>query len=309
MSDRSYMTQSGRFSPLRYPGGKGKLARYIASVIETNSLSDGTYVEPYAGGAAIAWELLLTGVVRRVEINDISRSIYSFWQSALFRTDELCRMISDCRVDVETWDRCKASFQRANDEEELALGFSVFFLNRTNRSGILNGGIIGGRAQTGAWAIDARFNKTQLVERIERIAMARSRITVSNQDAVQFLARRSPEWGRKTLVYLDPPYYVKGGQLYYDSYKPEDHAAVAAAVRLLDRSPWIVSYDDVPPIHDLYGSERWLRYAIGYSARERAVGLEAMFFSRSLQVPAVAASMIEIARGGPDSEVHPRTVP
>jgi DNA adenine methylase len=81
-----------RFTPLRYPGGKGKLAAYLKSIIEANRLHDGEYVEPYAGGAAIAFELLFQEYVSRIHINDLSRPIFSFWQAVLNDTNELCRL-------------------------------------------------------------------------------------------------------------------------------------------------------------------------------------------------------------------------
>jgi len=293
---------TGRYSPLRYPGGKGKLARFVADVIRNNNLSDGLYVEPYAGGAAVAWELLLTGVVRRVAINDLSLPIYSFWKCVLERTDELVALIRDTPVDVATRDRQKAIFAAAGDADELELGFATFFLNRTNRSGILNGGMIGGREQTGKWKLDARYNKVDLIERIERIARARRRVSLTRLDAVEFLKSHAADWNRKTLVYLDPPYFEKGPDLYYNFYKHDDHAGVAAAVHRLRNVSWIVSYDDAMPIHGLYTQSSWLQYTIGYSARGRVRGREAMFMSTGLSVPPVTGSMIELDRWVDDGE-------
>ncbi len=287
---------SGRFSPLRYPGGKGKLAAFVAEVIKSNRLSDGLYVEPYAGGAAVAWELLLTGVVRKVAINDVSWPIYAFWKCVLDRTDELIRLIRDAPVTLETRAAAKDAFTRRADLGELEVGFATFFLNRTNRSGILNGGMIGGKAQTGPWKLDARYNKDELIDRIERIARMRRRITLTKMDAIDFLETHAPRWGSKTLVYLDPPYFDKGPDLYPNFYKHGDHASVATAVKELQGLSWIVSYDDVRPIHELYSGSTWLQYTIGYSAREKGRGREAMFSSSGLVLPPVNGSMIEIDR-------------
>ena len=288
---------SGRYSPLRYPGGKGKLAKFVKSVIHLNGLSDGHYVEPYAGGAAIAWELLLRGIVRRVTINDISRPIFAFWDSVLNETDALCERIERTPVTLKTWDRCKAIFLNADEESNLEVGFAFFFLNRTNRSGIINAGVIGGRDQTGNWKIDARYNKAALIDRIRRIASRRSRITVCHEDAVEFLESRQDQWGKKTLIYVDPPYFEKGRQLYYDFYEAGDHASIASVVQSLKDTNWIVSYDDVRPIHDLYESAEWMQYTINYSARNKLRGREAMFFSENLIVPEVQAPMEELDRG------------
>ncbi|MCC7392841.1 DNA adenine methylase [Candidatus Sumerlaeota bacterium] len=299
------LTQTGRYSPLRYPGGKGKLARFIKDIVRLNGLSDGRYVEPYAGGAAVAWELLLTGVVRRVSINDISLPVFAFWHSVLNSTDELCKMICDCPLTVQEWDRQKAVFRRQNETDYLRLGFSFFFLNRTNRSGILKGGVIGGRDQTGRWKIDARFNKSDLVSRIEKIASLRTRIELTNIDAVKFIETNAKRFDKKTLIYIDPPYFEKGRFLYHDAYREEDHATVAESVKSLKSVSWVVSYDDVRPIHDLYAKAPWLQYTINYSARNITRGREAMFFSQGLTVPNVPAPLHEIDR---DLRSRPRPV-
>jgi DNA adenine methylase len=274
------------FTPLRYPGGKGKLAAYVKSLLKANGLLDGEYVEPYAGGAAIALELLLHEYVSRIHINDVSRPIYAFWHSVLTETDELCRLIADTRITVRQWDIQKKILSNAADHDDLALGFATFFLNRTNRSGILNGGIIGGRDQTGPWKIDARFNATELIHRITAIARMRNRICVSRKDALKFLKAGSSKWPSSTLIYLDPPYYVKGRDLYHDFYEPEDHAKVAAFVTgELSEQKWIVSYDNVEAIRKIYPGVRNVIYDIGYSARSASKGSEIMFFCEGMRVP------------------------
>lgn len=296
MADDFRLPRSGQFSPLRYPGGKGKVAGFVTSIIRQNDLSDGLYVEPYAGGAGVAWELLLTGVVRRIWINDISQPIYAFWDAVLNSTDALCSLIEETPVTLENWDAQKDIMRAPDGHENLALGFAMFFLNRTNRSGILNGGVIGGRAQTGEWKIDARYNKSELISRIVRIAAARNRVTLTRLDAVELLKERSGEWPSRTLVYLDPPYYVKGGQLYYNFYHHADHEVVAGQVRKLSRVHWLVSYDNAAPIRALYEGFSELTYSIGYSARKRTVGEEVMYFSPSLSIPDTHGQMLEIER-------------
>lgn len=290
------LTQAGRYSPLRYPGGKGKLATFMKDIVRANSLSDGRYVEPYAGGAAVAWELLLTGVVRRVSINDISLPIYAFWHSVLNATNELCRLIHDCPLTIDEWDKQKQVFRLPSEASNLDLGFSFFFLNRTNRSGILNGGVIGGRSQIGEWKIDARFNKRELISRIEKIASLRSRIELTNLDAIQFIKANANRFGCKTLLYIDPPYFEKGRYLYHDAYRAEDHAAVALSVLELEGLNWVVSYDDVRPIHDLYATSPWLQYTLNYSARNVGRGREVMFFSPNLIVPKMPSPLNELHR-------------
>jgi DNA adenine methylase len=184
------------------------------------------------------------------------------------------------------WDKQKHVFENPTDHEDVDLGFATCFLNRTNRSGVLNGGIIGGRDQSGPWKIDARFNPRELVQRVESIARMSDRIKLTCQDALSFLRNGVRRWPKETLVYLDPPYYAKGRDLYCDFYEQKDHRSVASFVTgSITRQYWIISYDNVPPIRELYKGWRHVVYSIGYSARSASRGAEAMFFCDSLTVP------------------------
>jgi DNA adenine methylase len=272
------------YTPLRYPGGKAKLASFAKSIIEKNELSDGVYVEPYAGGAAIALELLFHEYVSEVYINDISRPVYAFWKSALDYTENLLRLIQDTPLTVRAWDRQKQVLTHPSEHDDLSLGFAMFFLNRTNRSGILNGGIIGGR--------DARYNKRELSFRIESIAKLRRRIHLSRMDALAFLGSNRGKWPSSTLIYLDPPYYRKGKDLYLDYYSHKDHEQVANIIsRKIRRQKWMVSYDDARPIRRMYSNYRCLAYRVGYSARETRTGREVMFFCDDLHIPPLSGVM------------------
>ena len=285
------------FTPLRYPGGKGKLAEYVKEILRVNKLCDGEYIEPYAGGAAIGLELMFQEYVSQIRINDVSHHVYSFWKSLLNDTDELCRLIKNTRLTVASWDRQKRIFANPHEHGYIEVGFATFFLNRTNRSGILNGGPIGGRDQSGPWKIDARYNANELIFRIESIAKMKNRIKLTHSDALTFLKFGLPKWPNKSLIYLDPPYYDQGRQLYYDYYKPEDHAELAQFIgRNMRNRFWMVSYDNVPAIRKHYSHHRRIVYSVGYSARERRDGREVMFFSPRLSVPDLVGPVRQIGK-------------
>ncbi|MEX0809212.1 MAG: DNA adenine methylase [Dongiaceae bacterium] len=285
------------FTPLRYPGGKGKLAAYIKEIIRANKLYDGEYVEPYAGGAAIGLELLFQEYVTKIHINDLSRPVYSFWKAVLNDTDELCRRVKNTRLTVAARDRQKRIFMNQKEYNYVDVGFATFFLNRTNRSGILNGGVIGGRDQTGPWKIDARYNAAELIFRIESIAKLRSKIKLTRNDALALLRQGLPRWPKKTLIYLDPPYYERGRDLYYDYYRPDDHAKLATFIEAkMGSRSWVVSYDNVAPIRKLYRGFRSVVYNVSYTARENRTGKEVMFFSPHLDIPALVGPVKQIGR-------------
>ncbi len=275
------------YSPLRYPGGKRKLANFLALLFRTNRLLDGEYAEVYAGGSAVALTLLYGEYARKVHINDLDRGVYAFWIAARDQTDDLCQLIRDARLDVTEWERQRA-VQFAAEPDPLDLAFSTFYLNRTNRSGIITGGVIGGKNQTGDWKLDARFNRRDLLRRVERLGRWSSRIEIYNLDGVVFLETIAPKLPVKSLVYLDPPYYVKGQEkLYASYYGPDDHTEVAGLVRRLT-IPWVVSYDDHADVRALYDGQPTIAYAIAYSASERYRGREVAFFASQLTIPDVA---------------------
>lgn len=273
-------------SPLRYPGGKLKVVNYIKRLFEVNDLVGGTYIEPYAGGASVALSLLFDKYAGKIKINDKDRSIYAFWYSVLNNADELCRLISDTPVTMDVWQAQHELQKRKENADLLELGFSTFFLNRTNRSGILNGGVIGGKEQTGNYKIDARYNKNELIERIERIAGYSDLIDLTSMDAVTLLKRYKRTPAAKTFCYLDPPYHVKGRDLYLNYYNDDDHRAIAETIKKY-KGEWIISYDAVDFIKDLYGDYRQKEYYLSYSAGNRSKGKEIMVYSEGLTLPDV----------------------
>lgn len=275
----------GFVTPLRYPGGKRKLFSFFRDLIEYNDLVGTHYIEPFAGGAGLALSLLVSGYIEVVHLNDLDIAIYTFWKIVLEEPDELCRRIKETPIDVATWEQQREVIEHPNHYREVDVAFATLFLNRTNRSGILRGGIIGGKEQTGKWRMDARFNRDELVRRILRIASYRERIKLYNQDAVQFLQSISDSVVRsgKALIYADPPYYSKGNTLYYNNYQENDHKLLAQTMRSLS-CPWIVTYDDVAPVYELYQGVNYLRYQLHYTAQNRQRSGEVMFF-RGLMLP------------------------
>jgi DNA adenine methylase len=264
------------------------VANFIKLLFLENNLVGHRYVEPYAGGASVALSLLYEEYASHIHINDLNRSVFAFWDAVLNATEDLCRRVTDTPIDVEQWE-IQRRVQLSDDPDPLDLAFSTFFLSRTNRSGIIwTGGIIGGKKQQGKWKLDARYNRVELVRRIEKVARYRSRITITRQDAAQLLQETIPALPENTFVYLDPPYYLKGEDLYQNYYQHADHEQIARLVQGLQR-PWLVSYDAAPEILAMYEGFPYLTYALGYSAAEVYEGQELMFFSEGLVLPDVVS--------------------
>lgn len=270
-------------SPLRYPGGKTQLAPFVIEVLRANDLFYGAYIEPFAGGCGIAWKLLLNNYVSEIHINDIDPSIYAFWASVLRHTDDLCERIECTPVTMDEWRRQKL-VQHAGRPRQLDLGFSTLFLNRTNRSGILKGGVIGGKAQESAYPLDCRFKKTKLIRKIQRIAKYRDQVTLTRTDAKKFILETLPRLATKALVNIDPPYYRKGRDLYCSFYNHPDHVDLSLVIPNI-RQRWMVTYDDAPEIQELYKRLPTINLNLNYSAQVKRVGVELMILDPELVLP------------------------
>ena len=271
-------------SPLRYPGGKNKLSSYVQQLIKYNNLEKCTYIEPYTGGGAVALRLLFDGIVDNIIINDFDRSIYAFWYSVLNYTDELCSLIEKTPVTMENWFKQRDIQKEKDNVDLLTLGFSTLFLNRTNRSGIIKAGVIGGLNQTGNYKIDCRFNKDNIIEKIKSIANFKEKITLYNLDTLKLIDDVIPNIANEKFIFFDPPYYKKGSSLYVNFYKHDDHVELMNHISSLTDSYWITSYDNVPEITDLYSAFRNNVYSLSYTANIKYKGKEVMFFSDNLKL-------------------------
>lgn len=265
------------YSPLRYPGGKDKIFKFVSSLIKENNLIGINYAEPFAGGAGLALHLLDSEYVGKIFINDLSPEIYAFWLAVLERTEELCDWIDGVRVDMDSWNYYK-QLQSSQDSFELAK--STFFLNRTNVSGVLKGGVIGGKDQKGKYKIDARFNKEELIDRIQNIHRMRNRIVLSNNDGIDFINKLNNRKG-EFFINLDPPYYEDGKDLYLNFYHDDDHIKLSRSVARIKKY-WMVSYDNTPFIANLYNQYKIIKYRLSNGTSNK-IGEEMIMLPKGLK--------------------------
>ena len=266
-------------SPLRYPGGKSSLYPFVKALIDKNRLQNCTYIEPYAGGAGLALKLLFNGDVRQIVLNDCDPAIFSFWNSVLNRTDDLICLIEQTPVTIQEWYNQKDEFDREGDGDLLYYGFATFFLNRTNVSGILKGGV----TQTGSYKIDARFKKNDLINKIHNIAAYKDQITLFNLDALDLIYSIIPKLNH-TFINYDPPYVNKGSKLYTNFYQENDHKVLHNAI-VQSPTPWMVTYDDCDLIRELYKNQLTYLLPINYSAGSTKHTKEIGIFSNNMILP------------------------
>lgn len=274
-------------SPLRYPGGKACLTNFIEELVHRNNLVGGKYFELYAGGAGAALNLLFNDIFEEIHINDFDFNIYCIWDSILNHTEEFIQLINDTPVTIDEWHTQQQIFKEGRNVDNLSLGFATFFLNRTNRSGIIfKAGPIGGLEQNGNYLIDVRFNKKDLCSRILEIERHRNRITLTNLDAITILENLDQyDANLNSFIYLDPPYYKKGKQLYLNNYDHPNHENLSNAVRQnLANFHWMISYDNVDEIKTIYNDFRMSTFDLNYTLQSKRFGSELLIFSNQLQL-------------------------
>ncbi|AFL96360.1 DNA adenine methylase [Ornithobacterium rhinotracheale] len=275
------------YSPLRYPGGKNKLSAFIAKICIDNNIN-GHYVEPYSGGASVALFLLIEGYVKQVTINDKDRSIYAFWYCVLNKTKQLCEKIENAQLNIDEWRKQKKIQLKKDEANLLDLGFSTFYLNRTNRSGIINAGVIGGVEQKGNYLMDCRFNKLELIKRIKLIAKYKKNIRLYNKDANELIDIIQEEANKDNIIfYFDPPYYLKASTLYMNHYEDKNHKLVSDKIKSIRNIKWIVSYDNVSEIKKLYSDCSTKEFSFKHTAYQSRVGKEVLFFSNNIIQPEI----------------------
>lgn len=284
----------GTVSPLRYPGGKAALAGLFGDVIGRLGLGEARYVEPYAGGAGAGIALLREGLVRELVINDIDPAVHAFWRVVVDRNDELVKRVRSVPLTIEEWKRQREIYRAGEaGDDPMSLGFAFFYLNRTNRSGVLNAGVIGGQAQAGRYKIDARFNRDTLAERLQELGKLAERITVTDLDGRTVIQEYASDVS--TFMYIDPPYVQAGSFLYLNAFDARDHRALADVVNRIEGAQWLVTYDDAPLIEKLYKRHFTARLSMNYSARYPGRAEELLVASSD-----VAAALGELMQAGAD---------
>ncbi|MFZ2537995.1 MAG: DNA adenine methylase [Oscillospiraceae bacterium] len=272
------------YSPLRYPGGKARLYNLIKDIIIQLKIDDCTYIEPFAGGASIGLQLLINGDVNRIVINDKDKAIYSFWKAILEETDRFIQMIEVVPVTIVEWRKQKAIYLQSY-KYSFEYGFATFFLNRTNRSGILSAGPIGGYGQEGTYKIDCRFNKETLIQKIKNISTVRNKIVLYNKDIQSFVNNYLPKYDYKAFAYFDPPYFNKGSLLYQNHFKSKDHVALSECIRSGVDCDWVISYDSVDKIKEIYNDFTMKDFYINYSLSNKGKGKEVLIFKNKGCIP------------------------
>lgn len=262
-------------SPLRYPGGKRKLASHVAGLLDRHSLKCvDRIIEPFAGGAATSIAFLEAGLAEEAVLNDLDPLVSAFWATVFFKkADQLADKILDAKIDLQVWDELRAS----DPSDDVDRAFKCLVLNRTAFSGSLKetAGPIGGRRQESEYSIDCRWNAERLAERVWGLSQLKDRVRVRCSDFRRFMgsyrsaSSRRPE--TSLLWYIDPPFFHKADELYRFWFDHRDHKALASSVRNLP-GIWMLSYDNCLESREMYAEHPGRALVdMRYTAAKRSV--------------------------------------
>ena len=292
------MNKQSVISPLRYPGSKQNLVDYFETFIKDNLLTGCHLHEVYAGGASISLAMLARELVEKATLVELDPLVYAFWRCVKSYPDNLYSLIEQTEVTVSTW----KSFQKYRKPDALKrypiqeLGFAGLFFNRTNFSGIMGAGPIGGQEQASGYKINCRFNRLRIIESIKLIQPIAKRIIPVYGDAIKYLEKNGEKIIKShSLVYIDPPYMQQGRKLYRHYYVEDQHRSLA---QFMDKKqyPWIVSYDNHPIIESLFKNQTVVPISLNYAVKQSRRATELLISNQRLSEPVYTVAVKTIRK-------------
>jgi len=255
-------------SPLRYPGSKATFLKVVLEFIEVHGLKGREIVEPYAGSGIVSLSLVAKNLVSHATLVERDPLLYSFWKAVFEHTDALLSSIEEINVNMDTWHELRVLLKHKIPEDKLIpdLALACLFFNRTNFSGVLHSGPIGGKNQSSDYKLDCRFNKKDIISRIRQISSLRDGVSVKFGDALEFLQKANIQNNEKRFFYVDPPYFKQGRKLYRYYYKVIDHKRLYDILSVAT-FPWLLSYDKHEFIELLYDGFPQVHQSFRYMSR------------------------------------------
>jgi DNA adenine methylase len=246
----------------RYPGGKSKLKNQI--VARLNEMRNGSrqieFREPFFGGGSIGSIFLEKNPnLKKIWINDFDLGIASIWTTIINNPAMLKSKVQEFVPSISAFDDFKTELLTTplllTSEEIAEFGFKKLAIHQISYSGLgtKSGGPLGGRDQKSQYKIDCRWSPKYICKKIDLLHERFSKISFIRQKSCTNLDFSELIQDERTqgLIYLDPPYFIKGNDLYQHGFSVKDHERLANSLKETGHR-WLLSYDDCPEIRDLY---------------------------------------------------------
>lgn len=258
----------------RYPGGKSKLKKVISKHLSIYASENGLeYREPFFGGGSIGIEFLsmFSNRRRKIWINDKDSGIAALWTSVIRYPDLLKTMVIEFIPSVEAFyqyrDILTSISENLSSEQEIAkYGFMKLAVHQISYSGLgtKSGGPLGGKKQGGKYKIDCRWSPEYICGKIDFLHRLLNEADVRGNQCANLDFMDLIKDQERAILYLDPPYYEKGNDLYQYGFLESDHVRMANALRETNHA-WLLSYDDCQEVRDLYDWAVVERLDVNYS--------------------------------------------
>ena len=245
----------------RYPGGKSKIRKRLCEKLNLISPpSTFEYREPFFGGGSVGINFLST-VTKKPDLwlNDKDPGISSLWSAVINYPEELKERVCRFQPSIEHYNSFKNTLIENNaktDSKESIVenGFQKLAVHQTSYSGLgtKSGGPLGGKLQKSKYKIDCRWSPKYLCKKIDKLSNAFSSVKIRENGCTNYDFEKLISEPGSAVLYLDPPYFEKGGSLYQFSFEESDHERFANLLKNTDH-PFVLSYDDCDAIRDLYG--------------------------------------------------------
>lgn len=258
----------------RYPGGKSKLRQQIIKqLVKDIDLSTIQYREPFFGGGSIGLTLVKEHKsINNIWINDFDVGISCLWTAVIQHPKALKDRIMAFKPHVKYFNEFKLellSLDRLpdNDKRLVDIGFKKLAIHQISYSGLgtKSGGPLGGVEQKSKYKIDCRWSPPYICKKLDALTAKFNTLHVHDNRCtkVDFQTMIEDD-AKKALIYLDPPYYDKGNDLYQCGFAKEDHERLSVALKKTKHT-WVLSYDDVPEIRKLYSWATLQELTVNYS--------------------------------------------
>lgn len=233
-------------SPLRYPGGKARLAKKILAMAPEGYSE---YREPFLGGGSVLFAVhsLKPDIAKKA--GDSFQPLYNFWHMCKTEPKELYHQVwvgKQIIIGKSLWEKCrKWVFDTSTDIRDVDRAAAYFMLNRITFSGLT---LSGGYSKE---AHETRFRDTHIA-RLKDANQVLQNVDLRHSDYTELLH----EPGDNVWIYLDPPYDIKSDNLYGNagaSHKGFDHVKFAEECKKC-KHKWLITYNDNQKIRDLYSS-------------------------------------------------------
>lgn len=221
--------------PFRYPGGKFYALNLLRPFL---CVEHDEFREPFVGGGTVFFNKPKSSFNW---INDIDKELITTYQvmsNPILRKE----LVNALGKEIASKERWKEIFcWKPKNSFEIALRY--YYLNRTSFSGKLI---------SAAWGYRPKRSlpPERWQERILPCGSKLEGVKITNYDFEQVIT--APSSGKQIFMFLDPPYFKPPKKKHYrNGFTIDDHMRLARVLKNT-KYKFLLTYDDVDEIHNLY---------------------------------------------------------